>query len=551
MITTLSIKNYALIEDVKVDFSTKLTIITGETGAGKSILLGALALLLGKRADLSAVKNTDKKCIIEGEFSLQKHKQLPSVFQSLDVDYDDQTIIRREILPGGKSRSFVNDTPVNLQQLQGIAPYLVDIHSQNETMTLSSENYQMDIVDAIAGNEVLLKSYTTTLREYKKTCEELETLQAQKEAVVKEIDYNTFLYQELQQANLKNTKLTELEETYNTLSNSELIDETLQLLVQQSLDENVGSAELLKQMRAALGKIKTFSSQFESLWDRLNALVIEFEDITDEIERASQHTQADPQLLFEINEKLQRIYTLQQKHNVTTLEELLQIEEKLALKIDETGLLDETLQQLQAKKEAYVAELDNISAQIHKKRKGCIPTLTKKLQQVLNELGMPHAFFDFQFSPAAVYKNNGKDNLQLLFTANKGATPGLLKKVASGGEMSRIMLAIKAVLASYKQLPTIIFDEIDTGVSGEVATKMATILHTMSAAIQLVSITHLPQIASKGMHHLKVFKKDVKGYTETFIETLSQEQRVHEIAQMIGGKSLTESALIHAKQLLN
>lgn len=550
MITQLSIKNYALIDDVKVSFNKGLTIITGETGAGKSIMLGALSLLLGKRADLSSVKDTAKKCIIEADFNLQQ-PHIKSVFNALDIDFENHTIIRRELLPSGKSRSFVNDTPVTLQQLQGIAPYLVDVHSQHETLTLSSEQFQMEIVDIIAGNNTLLQSYKSELEVYKKASEDVAALYYKKESIAKEIDYNTFLYNELQEANLAHKNLEVLEEQYATLNNSEQITEILQRLVQLASNEPVGAVETTKEMRQSLSKIKHFSPAFETLWERINSIVIELEDIEEELVRSAENVEADPQTLFDLNETLQSIYKLQQKHQVQTIEELLEIEEQLATKIDVTGSLEGAIETLEATKKQSEQKLQQLAQSLHNKRVEIIPTLTKKLEDVLKELGLPNAQFIFDFSIGTQFKNNGTDQLQLLFSANKGSTPGLLKKVASGGELSRIMLAIKAVLAGYKQLPTIVFDEIDTGVSGEIASKMATILQTMSASMQLVTITHLPQLASKGNHHLKVFKEDVGNKTVTSIKQLLKEERVTEIAQMIGGKTITDSAVAHAKQLLN
>lgn len=550
MITQLSIKNYALIDDVKVSFNKGLTIITGETGAGKSIMLGALSLLLGKRADLSSVKDTAKKCIIEADFNLQQ-PHIKSGFNALDIDFENHTIIRRELLPSGKSRSFVNDTPVTLQQLQGIAPYLVDVHSQHETLTLSSEQFQMEIVDIIAGNNTLLQSYKSELEVYKKASEDVAALYYKKESIAKEIDYNTFLYNELQEANLAHKNLEALEEQYATLNNSEQITEILQRLVQLASNEPVGAVETTKEMRQSLSKIKHFSPAFETLWERINSIVIELEDIEEELVRSAENVEADPQTLFDLNETLQSIYKLQQKHQVQTIEELLEIEEQLATKIDVTGSLEGAIETLEATKKQSEQKLQQLAQSLHNKRVEIIPTLTKKLEDVLKELGLPNAQFIFDFSIGTQFKNNGIDQLQLLFSANKGSTPGLLKKVASGGELSRIMLAIKAVLAGYKQLPTIVFDEIDTGVSGEIASKMATILQTMSASMQLVTITHLPQLASKGNHHLKVFKEDVGNKTVTSIKQLLKEERVTEIAQMIGGKTITDSAVAHAKQLLN
>ncbi len=549
MISTLLIKNYALIDDIKVDIDAGLTIITGETGAGKSILLGALGLLLGKRADLSAVRDASKKCIIEGEFLLKRF-DLSTVFASLDVDYDPHTIIRRELLPSGKSRSFVNDTPVTLQQLQGLAPFLVDIHSQHETMTVASEKFQMEMLDAVAGNKSILESYQAELINYKEKAEILAGLIYKKETVDKELDYNSFLFNELQEANLSKIDQPTLEEQLQNLQNSEEITEKLSHALQLLDAEDVGAIAVIKEARLALGRVKGYSVYYNELWERLQSVVIELEDIEEEINTSSQKVDTAPELLEEVTAKLQLLYQLQQKHKVQTVAELIEIEQQLGEKIDITGSLEDQITAIEKDKISAAKKLDVLSKQLHDRRIEIFPVLKQKLESVLLDLGLPNATFTLSLEATEHYKMDGKDALQLLFTANKGTKPGLLKKVASGGELSRIMLAIKAILAGYKRLPTIIFDEIDTGVSGEIALKMAHILEQMGSTMQLVSITHLPQIASKGKHHLKVYKKDVDGKTATFIEKLNKEDRIREIAMMLGGQNITTTALEHATQLL-
>ncbi len=550
MITTLAIKNYALIEDIRVELTEGLTIITGETGAGKSILLGALALLLGKRADLGSVKNASKKCVVEGYFQIKDY-ELERVFEENDLDYEPQTIIRREILPSGKSRAFVNDTPVTLGQLQALSPYLIDVHSQHETLEIVSENFQMEVIDALAGNTSLLKSYKTQFENFKEISEKLLTLQQQKASASKELDFNTFLYNELKQAGLKKLNQQELEDTYETLNNAEAIQEALSGVHKFFDEEQIGVIETAKQARILLGKIKGFSMSFEGLWERLNSVILELEDISSEVSDASEKIAADPEMLFQVNEKLQTLYKLQQKHAVSTVSELVAIEEKLEETVTTTLGLDEQIACLEKDKNRLREVALQTAMQLHKKRAEAIPLLKKKLEETLYPLGLPNAQFKFDLSPSDEFKQNGVDVLQLLFTANKGLPFGSLKKVASGGEMSRIMLAIKAVLVEYKRLPTIVFDEIDTGVSGEVANKMAAIMHKMSKTMQLLSITHLPQIAAKGDHHLKVYKEDINEVTTTHIAVLKNEERVVEIAQMIGGKNVSEAAMANAKELLN
>lgn len=550
MITTLAIKNYALIEDIRVDFNEGLTIITGETGAGKSILLGALALLLGKRADLGSVKDASKKCIVEGHFSIGNYG-LENVFEENDLDYEQQTIIRREILPGGKSRAFVNDTPVALTQLQALSPYLIDVHSQHETLEVVSENFQMEVIDALAGNGSLLKSYKEQFEDFKKTSEALSALKLQKENASKELDYNTFLYNELQLAVLKKINQQELEESYETLNNAEAIQEAL-ANVNQLLDaEQIGTLQSAKEARIVLGRIKEFSKTFEDFWQRLNSAIIELEDISAEVNNSAEKIEADPEMLFQVNEKLQTLYKLQQKHSVSSVSELIEIEQQLEEKVNTTLGLDDKIESLEKQKVELKKTALNTADVLHKKREEAIPTLKKKLEETLAPLGLPNARFQFELSPSQEFKSNGTDVLQLLFTANKGLAFGPLKKVASGGEMSRIMLSIKSVLAEYKKLPTIVFDEIDTGVSGEIANKMADILHKMSLKMQLLSITHLPQIAAKGDHHIKVYKEDNNEVTATHLKILNEDERIVEIAQMLGGKNLSEAAIANAKELLN
>lgn len=550
MITSLAIKNYALIEDIRVEFNEGLTIITGETGAGKSIILGALALLLGKRADLNSVKNASKKCVIEGHFSIKNYR-LQSVFDENDLDYESQTIIRREILPGGKSRAFVNDTPVTLTQLQALAPHLVDVHSQNETLEIVSENFQMEVIDALASNDSLLKSYQAQFVDFKTVSEKLSAIKLQKENGLKELDYNSFLYNELQQVDLKKLNQQDLEETFETLNNAEAIQDALANANKLLDEDQIGSLQTAKEARIVLGRIKEFSKTFEEYWERLNSAILEIEDISNEVSNTAEKIESDPAMLFQVNEKLQALYKLQQKHSVSTVSELLEIAQELEEKVNTTLGLDDQIENLEKERNKFYETAIKTASQLHSKRVEAIPVLKQKLEETLFPLGLPNAQFQFELSASKDFKNNGTDTLQLLFTANKGLAFGPLKKVASGGEMSRIMLAIKAVLAEYKKLPTIVFDEIDTGVSGEIANKMAVILHQMSKSMQLLSITHLPQIAAKGDHHIKVYKEDVNDLTTTHLKILGKEERVVEIAQMLGGKNVSEAAIANAKELLN
>ena len=550
MLSKLSIKNFALIDDVCVDFTSGLTSITGETGAGKSIILGALSLVLGKRADLNSIRNNALKCIIEAEFVLEKSKFL-ILFNKCELDFDTHTIIRRELLPSGKSRAFVNDTPVTLSQLHSISNHLVDIHSQHETFSLLSEAYQLEILDILAGNLVLSENYSEKLKDYKEVSETILELVYKKESASKELDYNTFLYDELVEANLKNANQDVLEETYSKLNNTEAIQETLKSVNGLLNEEQYGALNILKETRNLLVKLNTVSSDFGNLYERLNCVIIEMDDVSEEMINLSSSIEADPSLLNEINEKLQTIYKLQKKHTVATITQLLEIQTVLEEKIEITNNLDGKIKKLEIFQENLHKTLKALADKIHKKRLSVIPTLKNKLTNTLNDLGMPNATFKFELTSTTIFKNNGTDSLLLLFTANKGHNFGPLNKVASGGELSRIMLSIKAVIAQYKRLPTAIFDEIDSGVSGEIAYKMAEILKEMSLTMQIFAITHLPQLAAVGNQHIKIFKEDVNQITQTKLKTLTKEERITEIAEMIGGKNKSISAINQAKELLN
>lgn len=550
MIVSLAIKNYALIEDIQVRLESGLTTITGETGAGKSIVLGALSLLLGKRADLSSVKNPEKKCIIEAVFLLNK-MNLEPLFDAYDLDYDDHTIIRRELLPQGKSRAFVNDTPVTLAQLQAIAPHLVDIHSQHETLSLFSEKFQLEVIDTLADNKDLLEKYSSNYKEFIKLKSELVKLQEAHEAAVKELDYQNFLYQELVDANLDGVDLVSLEEQYETLSNLEQIQESFGEVLMQFDAEEIGIIPALKESRRILGKFKNLSPEFKSIWERTNSVIIELEDLQNNITDALDTQDADPKTLFELDRRLQELYQLQQKHNAATTEELIEIRNDLEEKVVSSSNLEDKIKQVSDSIKKIETKLHKQAAELHKRRTKAIPILKEQLEIRLKSLGMPNAQFRFRLETITKFNTTGLDKLELLFTANKGLEFGPLQRVASGGELSRIMLSIKAVLAQYKELPTLVFDEIDTGVSGEIATKIAGVMDEMSNSMQLLCITHLPQIAASGSQHLKIYKEDLENRTVTKLKVLDIDERVYEIAGMIGGENRTESALSHARELLN
>ncbi|RKT00579.1 DNA repair protein RecN [Flavobacterium sp. 123] len=550
MITSLSIKNYALIEKLSIDFSKGFSIITGETGAGKSIILGALGLVLGKRADLTSLKNKEEKCVIEAYFEISKYN-LRSFFEANDLDYEDETIIRREILPSGKSRAFVNDSPVNLQELQELSLFLIDIHSQQQTQELSDENVQFKIIDAIADNQKEILEYQTLLKSYKADKATLSSLLKRQGESTKEQEYNTFLLNELVAANLKSGEQEVLEADFEKLNNVEIIKESIDKSLAIANEEQIGVLDNLKEIKIALQKIAPFSIEYHALLERITSLIIEFDDISDELTRCSEKLFNDPEQLDLISQKLQVIFNLQKKHQVNTVDELLEIQNQLENSIFEIGNLEAEIAALTHSIQEKIAVLDTLSDVIHDKREVAVPVLSQKLIAILETLGMPNVRFNIDVNLSPTYFQNGKDEIQFLFSANKGTDFGLLKKVASGGEMSRIMLAVKAILAQYSKLPTLIFDEIDTGVSGEIAIRMGEIMKEMSLTMQIFAITHLPQIAAKGTAHFKVFKSTVDDDTQSELKLLSSEERVVEIAQMLSGTVVSDSALNHAKALLN
>jgi len=550
LLTALSIKNYALIDHLQVNFNQGLTIITGETGAGKSILLGGLSLILGKRADLSALKDSEKKCVIEAIFDVSNYK-LQALFKKLDFDYESQTIIRREILPSGKSRAFVNDSPVNLSGLQTLGAELIDIHSQHETMQLMDDAYQFQVIDALAKNNQELQDYKVALKAFKILQKEYDELLKFQAEAIKEHDYNSYLLKELVEANLIEGELQELEEAYETLNNVEDIKEQLANVNQLLSEEQIGVMSALLAAKNSLQKVSKFSTKYEDVFNRINSSSIEINDIFTEIETLQDNLDLDPEQLLLVSNKLELLNTLLKKHFVSDVSELIIIKNDLAEKVSVTEKLDDTIADKQNDVAIAKKAIDELASTIHKKRLAAIPGLTKELEAILQQLGMPNAKFNITLNTTETYQSNGKDNLSFLFSANKGGAFNELKKAASGGELSRIMLAIKSILSNYVQLPSIMFDEIDSGVSGEISNKMGEIMRNMSHSMQVFTITHIPQIAAKGNTHFKVYKEDVGEVTQTNLRLLNHDERIVEIAQMLGGIEISTSAMAHAKQLLN
>jgi len=550
MLTHLSIKNYALIEYSSIDFGGNLSIITGETGAGKSILLDALGLVLGKRADLNALRNKEEKCIVEAHFSIAPYT-LHALFNDLDLDYENETIIRREILPTGKSRAFVNDVPTTLQNLQQLGEVLIDIHTQHQTRDLFDEQYQLSLIDAYAGNTELLKAYQQQLAVFKKLKQQLAALKDDQSQAAKEYDYNTFLLDELVKAGFKEGEQEQLEGQFEVLNNVERVGGLLEQGYGLLTNEDLGITKQLYEAKGLLQKLAQISKDYDNLAERLESSFIELEDIADELQQKLQGLTADPHQLELLNQRLQLMYQLQKKHNAANVEELLDIQADLTSKVAAVENLDEALLMAEKQLAAATVKLDELAKAVSQKRTEVLEPLGNDIARLIHPLGMPNAVFNIRLEHTETFQNTGKDEVQWLFSANKGMASGLLKKTASGGELSRIMLAIKAIWASKSNLPTIVFDEIDTGVSGDVADKMGAIMKDMGQYMQIFAITHLPQVAAKGSQHFKVAKNDDADATVSEIKLLNREERIKEIAQMLSGKNITAAALQHAEQLLN
>jgi len=550
LLTQLSINNYALINHLSIDFSSGLSIITGETGAGKSILLGALGLVLGNRADLSSLKDTSTKCVVEARVEISNY-HLQDFFHSVDLDYEAETIIRREILPSGKSRAFVNDTPVKLTVLNELREKLIDVHSQHQTMQLSDVKFQFDILDALAKNRDRVAIYKRDFGQLSLLKKELLAIETAQKEANQQYDYNFHLFTELEAAAIQLEEQEDLEENLDKLNNIEDIKLSLSESLELSVNEEVGLQNSLNALEFKVLRIASFSKEYKELANRVTSIKIEMDDIVSELENANENVSLDPDEVEKINDRLQLLYNLQKKHYVNSNEELLVVFEELSDKVRQVASAEDELHKKKEQIEVTSKKLDDVAEKISKARTSAIPKLIKALEFLLSDLGMGNARFSMKAIPTSSYFANGKDELEFLFSANKGGNFGALKKVASGGELSRIMLSVKKVLSENMQLPTIIFDEIDTGVSGEVSNKIAAIMQQMSVNMQVIAITHLPQIAAKGSNHYKVYKEEIHGITTTNLKELSSEERIFEIAEMLSGKEISDTALTHAKELLN
>ncbi len=550
MLKTLAIKNCALIDDLPVSFNNGLSIITGETGAGKSILVGGLSLILGKRADISVVKDISKKCVIEGVFDVGNYN-LKSVFKENQIDYETETIIRREILTSGKSRAFINDSPVNLNQLSKISGFIIDIHSQHQTLELTQNNFQFEVIDSISNNLSIIEEYKSTLDLYNTKLKELEELTQNKDQLIKTLDYNLFLANEIESSSILNESLEKLEDEQKNLANFNFIKEELVQSSQLISDEKHGLIAMMNNLKNSLKRLSENSASFSDIYERFSSVFIEVDDIADEIENSSEGLEENPEKLEEINGKLSSIHNLFRKHSVSTIIELQEIYEKLSDSISTSENIDQKISDVSIECDELKGELNKKAELIHDNRIASIPYFISEIQKIIHDLGMKNAKFKIDVNKQEAFHLNGKDDIAFLFTANKGSDYKLLKKSASGGELSRIMLAIKSILANYRQLPTLMFDEIDTGVSGEISQKIGDIMKQMSRKMQIFTITHLPQIAAKGESHYKVLKTQEKEKTITNIVKLNSEERIVEIATMLEGDKISASAVAHAKQLLN
>jgi len=550
MLKQISIQNYALIDVLEISFSENLNTITGETGAGKSILLGALSLIVGARADTSVLQDKTKKCVVEGTFDVKDYS-LKDFYKDNELDYANETVIRREINPEGKSRAFINDTPVTLNILKELGERLIDIHSQHETLTLNSSGFQLSVVDSFASHNDLLQQYKEEYRDYKSAENKLNALTEKETQSKKDLDYFQFQFNELEDANLKPGELPLMEQELETLSNSEEIKTNLSNAYNSLEGSESNLISLLNEIKTSLASLSKFNSTIKEISDRLNSAYIEIKDIASEISSLEESTIHDAKKIEELNEKLDAIYKLQKKHNVNKIEELIEIKNSLSNKLLDITSLDEQISKLKVEIDKQKKSLSAKANKISKGREDAIPKIEKEITKSLSSLGMPNAKFEIRNEKTETFSASGIDNITFLFSANKGSDAKELNKVASGGELSRLMLSIKSLVAKLTHLPSIIFDEIDTGVSGEVANKVGSIMEQMGNAMQVVAITHLPQIASKGASHLYVYKEIKAGKTFTKIKKLNKEERVQEIAKMLSTENPTPAAIKNAKELLN
>ena len=549
MLQHLSIKNYALIDELELSLPEGFTAITGETGAGKSIILGALGLILGQRADLQALRDPERKCIIEGQFTIKPVYQ--AFFEAHDLDFDRQSLIRREITPSGKSRAFINDTPVNLKILQALAAHLIDIHSQHQTILLNDRNFQLSLLDDFAGNKAQREDYQESYQQFLRLRKEKERLLALADSEVGDADYLKFLLEELDSAHLKPAEQEDIERELSVIEHSgeitARIGESLQLID----EENNGLQAQLQQVCSALQSISKYDPDLESLTGRFESLRIELDDLRLELADKDQQSEFDPSEQEKLDQRLSQLIALQRKHQVESVEALIEKHKELESRIGEIESLEARRSKIDGDLAEQEEDLRKKAEALSKSRKSVIAELKSAITQILKQVNLARAQFEIEILDGGDFSANGRDEIQFLFSANPGQKGLPLQKVASGGELSRVMLALKAIMARTRSLPTVIFDEIDSGVSGEAAGKIGKILAEMGSLMQVVSITHLPQIASLAAHHYKVSKRSEKGTTFTQLKKLDQNQRIEELARLLSGDRISEAALANAKTLLN
>ena len=550
MIKSLQIKNYAIIEALEIDFSKGLTIITGETGAGKSILLGALGLIMGKRADIKSLYNLEKKCVVEGLFDIKKYK-LKSFFKENDIDYDEELVVRREITPSGKSRAFINDTPVTLKELQKLSAALIDLHQQFDTLDIHNVSFQLRLIDALADNKKKLDSYQEVYSEYQRNRRKLQELKEKSSSAGKELEFIKFQLEEFNKVELVPGELENLEAELSRLTNAEDIKKTLSEAFNLIGESEQSVISQIEEVGQAISQIRDFDPRLKSIDTRMESLLAELQDLVIEFEKVAEDTEYDGERIGEVQERLDLIYRLQNKHNVTSVEELIEIQTELEEKLGDFEDISGSIAELEQKISAQDEQLREKAAKLSSKRKAVVPAFEKKVHKMLTELSMEHARLEVRVEPLDTPGPTGMDEVMFMFAANKGSRMQHIKDVASGGEISRLTLVTKSLVASAIPLPTLIFDEIDTGISGDVALKMGNILRRLSDNHQVVSITHSPQVASKADAHYFVFKGEKEDRTITKLRLLNQDERVRAIATMLSQSPPSDSAIENAKELLS
>ena len=551
MLKRLAIRNYALIDDLDISFSDELNIMTGETGAGKSIILGALSLILGQRAEGKYFFNQQKKCVIEGTFLVNEF-HLNDFFTENDLDYNKETVLRREISSDGKSRAFINDTPVNLATLKQLGEKLIDIHSQHATLEINDEDFQLLVIDTVAGNQNLLHTYREAFKAYRQTQSRLKELIALSERSKADLDYFQFQFDELEKANLSKGEQQDLEKELDALTHAEEIKRSLLTSIGLLYENEPSVIVQIKEAAINLASAERYNPEVKSLTERLNSCLIEIKDILSEIEGLEQSSLINEPRLEEVNGRLDLIYTLQKKHRAGSDTELISIREQISNKLDSILFADEDIEILKLESDQLHHKVMDLAAELDKSRNESIPKVEEQVMNTLAEIGMPNAILQIQHEslPEGKFDLNGNNQIRFLFSANKGQSALPMNKVASGGELSRLMLSIKSLIAVHTALPTIIFDEIDTGISGEVALKVGNIMEKLSKNMQVIAITHLPQIASKGNTHYCVYKDEQTDNTHTNIRQLNEEERILELAKMLSGNNPGESAIQNARELL-